>query len=313
MEGTNLSTTHDLETFRREGMLTLPQVIDASEITTLRQRFWDEVEETFAIREDAPDTWFDRSHTPPAALRSRRLSGMNPVMERLRSAKALDAAQSAIQNEADRLFGAGRWEPLEKWYSLVSFPGTESNWSVPRTSWHNDEPIVVGDNEPWSIFVFVFLDRVEREMGPTLAITGSHRRGEAIAAEKGVHDEREVRAFEHANGGFLDDPGALRILPVGSLLPELAATDTWFGDLVGDLVGDPAGEGSEDQRLQQFVQTGTVHQGPEDSEVTSRVVDITGNAGDIIMFDPRCLHSYSANVSTLPRQVLRLDLRRTAL
>ncbi len=297
MAGNDRPDSENLARFRDDGVVRLCDVVAGNDITKLRSDFWHEVDQKFSIREDDPDTWFSNPHNP-AGNGSRRLSGMNPVMADLRENNKLLAAEAAIQVEVDRLFGAGRWKPLHKWYSLLTFPGEQTRWSLPHTSWHNDEPIVVGDNEPWSIFVFVFLDRVERSTGPTVAITGSHRRGEAIASEKGVRSEREVRAFDHVNSGLFADPGNLRLLPVGQLLPELTSTNEWFRDLVADT--------ADVRRVERYMGEGTAHGG-----IDSRVVDLTAEAGDVIIFDPRCLHTYSANVSDRPRQILRIDFRRT--
>jgi len=299
MAGTTRSASQSLQTLRDDGVLTLPHTIGTDEIAEIRGHFWSEVEQQFAVREDDVDTWFANPHNPAGDARARRLSGMNPVMQRLGANGTLRGAEDAIQTELDAIFGPNRWGPLDKWYSLVSFPGTEGSWTVPSTSWHNDEPIVMADHEPWSLFAFLFLDRVDRDTGPTLAVTGTHRRGQMLAAQRGVQNERDVRAFADVNSEIVSDPGALRILRVGTLLPELAATDDWFGDLVA--------EESTDDREQRFMQSGTSHQG-----IQSRVVDLSADAGDVIIFDPRCLHTFSANISNRPRQVLRLDFQRLA-
>lgn len=297
MAGPNGPTSQNLSTFRETGVLRLPNAIDEAVLATLKGHFWDQVGETFAISEHDADTWFANPHNPAGDSRGRRLSAMNPVMNSLRSADRLAAAESSIRAAIDDLFGPDRWKPLDKWYSLLSFPGSEQAWTVPRNSWHNDEPIVVGDHEPWSIFVFVFLDSVERTTGPTLAITGSHRRGEIIATEHAVRDESQVRAFDR---GLISEPGNVRLLPVGQLLPALTSTDAWFRELV-----EADSSGDREQRM--------VGAGTKRGDIESRVVDLIGDAGDIVLFDPRCLHTFSANVSTRPRQVLRLDFLRTTL
>ncbi len=283
--------------FREDGLVHVPTAIDGGTIAELRSAFWQLVEDKFAIREDDPESWFLNPHNPAGGARGRRLSGMNSIMEDLVINGLLSTAQAAIQQTVDATFNAGRWEPLDRWYSLLSFPGTETVWDVPHGAWHNDLPIVVDDPEPWSIFVFVFLDVVERNTGPTVAITGSHRRGELIAADQGRAIPREVRAFDSVNSGLVADPTTLRLLPVGDLLPELTATDQWFGELL-----EPS---LEEHRQQSLLETGTTQ-----FDITSRVHPITGAPGDIALMDPRLLHTASANVSERPRQVLRLDFRR---
>lgn len=294
--GMEHEASRNVATFQEDGVLALPGVVSEGEVTILKGRFWHEIGQSFEISEHETATWLANPHNPAGDSRGRRLTGMNPVMESLRRTEALAPAQAAVRDVIDAIFGPGRWEPMHMWYSLLSFPGGDLAWTIPQDSWHNDEPIVVGDREPLSIFAFVFLDRVERETGPTLAITGSHRRGQVIASERGVVDERQVQAFDR---GLHLDPGTVRILPVGQLLPELTATDEWFEDLVGH------DDGAE--REQRFVVDGTKH-----GDIESRVVELVGDAGDVVLLDPRCLHTFSANISKRPRQILRLDFRRTA-
>ena len=42
-----------------------------------------------------------------------------------------------------------------------------------------------------------------------------------------------------------------------------------------------------------------------------RVVELTGAAGDVVLMDPRCLHTVSANVSRRPRLQMKLTCGRT--
>lgn len=81
------------------------------------------------------------------------------------------------------------------------------------------------------------------------------------------------------------------------VLDPLVQEDPWFQALLQ--------EGSPDQRIQRFLEEGNTLHGIE-----QKAIPLTGAAGDIIVMDPRCLHTFSANVSNLPRQVLRLDFRR---
>ncbi len=44
--------------------------------------------------------------------------------------------------------------------------------------------------------------------------------------------------------------------------------------------------------------------------VPLRVVELTGAAGDVVLMDPRCLHTVSANVGRRGRLQMRLTCRR---
>ena len=287
----------DIETFRREGLLALRNVIDKEFVDALKHDVWQLIDRSFGIREGDPVSWFERFDDPVIKERGYRLSGMNDVMAELQSKGSLEPCLAAIEEQVASIFGVGRWAPLDKWYSLLSFPGAESQWNVPHQRWHSDEPIVVGDPEPWSLFAFVFLDVVDQATGPTVAVAGSHRRGEVLADRDGVVDGRQVRAFHHVNRDVVTDPDALRLLPVGSLLDRLAETDQWFVDLSTD--------GATHDRVEQFISNGTSADGTH-----CHVAEISGGPGDVVLFDPRCLHAPSGNVSGRPRQVLRIDLRR---
>lgn len=169
---------------------------------------------------------------------------------------------------------------------------------MPHQSWHNDEPTVVEDAEPWSLFVFVFLDDVSAEMGATTVVSGSHRRIASLAKTLGTsNNEALINAFEAVNSGLFESPNDITLLPMDQVLEPLIQEDPWFQTLVS--------EGPSDKRIQRFLEEGSSLHGIE-----QKVVPLTGTAGDIIVFDPRCLHTFSANVSNLPRQVLRLDFRR---
>jgi ectoine hydroxylase-related dioxygenase (phytanoyl-CoA dioxygenase family) len=219
-------------------------------------------------------------------------------MRDLKASGKFDEIERAIQPAIDNVFGTHAWRPLDLWYSLLSFSGSETVWNVPHKSWHSDEPCVVGDVEPWSLFVFVFLDDVSADMGATTVVSGSHRRIASLAKTLGTpNNEALINAFESVNSGLFENPKDVTLLPMDQVLEPLIQEDPWFQALVN--------EGSPDKRIQRFIDEGSTQNGIE-----QKVVPLTGTAGDIIVFDPRCLHTFSANVSNFPRQVLRLDFRR---
>lgn len=295
MTTTVLSTRED---FRNKGVLKLSNVIDIEKVADARTHLWQQVNRKFGIRIDEPSTWFSDINNPVGGARAKRLNGMGSIMRDLKASGKLDEIEHAIQPAIDRVFGAHTWRPLDLWYSLLSFPGSESRWNVPHQSWHNDEPTVVGDADPWSLFVFVFLDDVSAEMGATTVVSGSHRRIASLAKTLGTsNNEALINAFEAVNSGLFENPNDVTLLPMDQILEPLIKEDPWFQALVN--------EGSPEQRIQQFIEQGSSLHGIE-----QKVVPLTGTAGDIIVFDPRCLHTFSANVSNLPRQVLRLDFRR---
>ncbi|MGJ8645690.1 MAG: phytanoyl-CoA dioxygenase family protein [Marinomonas colpomeniae] len=297
MESTSIN---QLETFQDTGFLKLSNVIDAEKITKLRGQFWHEVNNKFGISLSDPSTWFRNPSNPIGGSGAKRLNGMGPMMRDLKVSGKFDAIEEMMQSAIDPIFGDNAWHPLDLWYSLLSFPGSETKWNVPHKSWHNDEPIVVGDSNPWSLFVFLLLDDVSVDMGATAVVSGSHRRAEKLAERIASSDqEATIKAFDSVNSGLINDPKNTRLLTTDNLLEPLTQEDSWMKALVT--------EGTPEQRIKQFVQEGGSYHGIE-----QKMVSLTGSAGDIIILNPRCLHSTSANISTLPRQIVRLDFRRHA-
>ncbi|MEP3349072.1 MAG: phytanoyl-CoA dioxygenase family protein [Marinomonas sp.] len=297
MESTSNS---QLETFQKTGFLKLSNVIDAERITKLRDQFWHEINNTFGISLSDPSTWFHNPSNPVGGSSAKRLNGMGPMMRDLKASGKFDAIEEMMQSAIDPIFSDNTWRPLDLWYSLLSFPGSETKWNVPHKSWHNDEPIVVGDPNPWSLFVFLLLDDVSVDMGATAVVSGSHRRAEQLAERIASSDqEAAIKAFSSVNSGLINDPKNTRLLTTDNLLEPLTQEDPWMKALVT--------EGMPEQRIKQFVQEGGTYH-----DIEQKVVSLTGSAGDIIILNPRCLHSFSANVSKLPRQIIRLDFRRHA-
>lgn len=292
------TTVSKLEDFQNKGVLKLSNVIDVEKVANIQTLLWQEVHHKFGIHIDDPSTWFSNTNNPIGDARAKRLNGMGSIMRELKASGKMDEIECEIQSAIDQVFGAQSWQPLDLWYSLLSFPGSESVWNVPHQSWHCDEPAVVGDAEPWSLFVFVLLDNVTTDMGATTVISGSHRRAERLAKTLGTsNNEALINAFESVNSGLFESPKDVTLLPMDQVLDPLIQEDPWFQELVQ--------KGSPDQRIQRFIKEGSsLH------DIEQKVVTLTGVAGDIIVFDPRCLHTFSANVSNLPRQVLRLDFRR---
>ncbi|QUX94149.1 hypothetical protein C0J08_01445 [Marinomonas sp. CT5] len=286
------------EDFQNKGVLKLSNVINMEKIVEVQSSLWQEVKHKFSIDIDESSTWFANPSNPIGDARAKRLNGMGSIMRDLKASGKLNEIEGDIQSAIDQVFGAQSWQPLDLWYSLLSFPGSESAWNVPHKSWHCDEPAVVGDAKPWSLFVFVFLDEVRTEMGATSVVSGSHRRIASLANTLGTcHNEALIDAFKSVNSGLIESPKDVKLLPMDQALEPLVQQDPWFQALVK--------EDSADKRIQRLMKEGSSL-----DDIEQKVVTLTGVAGDIIVFDPRCLHTFSANVSGLPRQVLRIDFRR---
>lgn len=134
-------------------------------------------------------------------------------------------------------------------------------------------------------------------MGPTLVVSGSHRRAQYLVDKEGAPNPSLIKAFDTNPSPLIKRPEVAKLLAPSELMKLLSNKDSWFKELGSD--------GPPEQRINSFMKQGT-----NVNDIQSKVVELTGNAGDIIILDPRCLHSISSNISKLPREVLRLDFRR---
>jgi hypothetical protein len=184
---------------------------------------------------------------------------------------AFASLPDALRRAADGVFGADVWSPADERGGLAApnypIPGV---WSVPHQAWHVDEPTTAGCARSWGLLGFVFLDEVEPGGGATVMLAGSQRRLLALASAS---------------------PGGL--ITTDEALAALSASDSWFADLLQP--GDPA------ERRRRYIEDGHVSAG-----VPLRVVELTGAEGDVVLMDPRCLHTVSANVSHRARLTMRM-------
>jgi hypothetical protein len=250
--------------FSELGILRLPGIVPAEDVACMRGRLWEALEERHGIRPDDETTW---SIARPCHLQKIGRSG---------AFEALD--QPALLEAVDELLGSGQWRAPAHWGPpLVVFPSPDAEWNVPHQVWHLDSPVSGSDPRPPGLRAFAFLEKVEPRGGATAIVAGSHRRVYELAREKAPD-------------------GLLRSKPQGLLRSkqvrnELAATEPWVEALFAP--GDP------DARIARFLDEGTVSAG-----IPLRVVEATGEPGDVTLMDLRCLHSLTDNVGRRPRLVI---------
>ncbi len=256
------------EKFKTEGLLKVENYFSKDLIEKVHSALWEEISTQFGIRLE------DKSTHPKPSLDNQdvvRLNNMNPVMRNLQGDGVFKEIEEEISSFLSESFPDSLWKVNESWYSLINFPGNKKTWEVPKNSWHNDIPIVSREVLPWSIFVFIPLDEVAIDHGPTLVIPRSHLEGLKLADEFGVYDKNSIDAFKSTNKDLALDFKTTKLLPVGKLLPLLREGGVFT---------------------------------PEKS-----FKPLIGGVGDMILFDPRGLHTGSSNISNSPRQMIRIDFR----
>jgi hypothetical protein len=190
----------------------------------------------------------------------------------LKAAKR-DPLQARILTERVRgvlgdLLGEDAWSPPRDWgRPLVTFPEPGA-WDVPARLWHWDNDGDLHLDRPRGLFVVSFIGSVAPHGGGTLILSGSPR---LLAGQE-------------------------RLIPAGQPRPSIATlrdrfhrSHPWLMALTG-LAPSPA------DRIAAFMDGETVVDG-----VPLRVIELTGEPGDMVFCHPVMVHCVGPNRGTRPR------------
>jgi ectoine hydroxylase-related dioxygenase (phytanoyl-CoA dioxygenase family) len=170
-----------------------------------------------------------------------------------------------VQDELERLLGTG-WG-VGQWGLLVTFPRFGAQWTVPGHGWHLDMP--ARDSDVLDVVrAFAYLNDVRPGGGGTCVVAGSHRVASALVRRSGESaiSSRDVRK-------------------------SLRRQHRWFYELMKP-EESPA-------RVARFVDEGADVDG-----VPVRVVELSGEPGDVALWHPGLLHAASPNCADEPRFML---------
>jgi hypothetical protein len=192
----------------------------------------------------------------------------------LRDAKR-DPLQHAIASDrvlaaVGDLLVAVPWSPPRNWgIVLITFPDRASHaWTLPAAGWHYDFDLLENASEMRGLQVFAFAGDVAPRGGGTLVVEGSHRVLQRFVAALSA-DERRADHQTLRRRALRHDPW-LRML-IGRDPQPPSRVDFFLAD-TGDSRGIPL-----------------------------RVVELTGEPGDVILCHPLLLHAAARNVARVPR------------
>ena len=211
----------------------------------------------------------------PDTWGARRVAGFHDLPK---SENFEQIGSPAVREALDNLLGEGNWQRPERWGSLlVTFPESTAPWNLPHKSWHLDFPAPARVQGLFAVRLFVCLAKLRPAGGGTLFLAGSHRLVQDLADKEAGEKLRSAEARE----------GLIRNHP-------------WVKGLC-----------SFDQkvdRVQQFMKDGA-----EIGDVNVRVIEMTGEAGDVFMTHPLMLHAGSMNCAQSPRLVLSSTVYRAGV
>jgi hypothetical protein len=181
----------------------------------------------------------------------------------------------AICSALDDLFGPGGWKRPPRWgQPLVTFP-TERKWEVPHAAWHLDAPASRSSPKLPGVILFTYLAPVLAGGGGTVVLAGSHRIVEAFAASASPTDEGRS----------------------GDIRRKLMRAEPWLRALWS--------RDDKTDRMRRFMLQGAVTRG-----VKLRVVELTGEPGDVIIWHPWLFHCATSNSRSHLRLMLRQPIDR---
>jgi hypothetical protein len=199
-------------------------------------------------------------------------SSWRPVVGNLKAAKR-DPGQGAIltgtvRGVLDDLLGAGTWSPPRDWgVTLVTVP-EPGDWELPTRLWHWDNPCEPHLDRMRGLFVVTFIGPVAPRGGGTLIISGSPR-----------------LLIEQQRALSVDQRLALG----GKPWERFGRSHPWLSALTGQ------GPSPAD-RAAAFMDEETIVDG-----VPLRVVELTGEPGDMVFCHPVMLHCAARNRGDWPR------------
>jgi|HubBroStandDraft_2_1064218.scaffolds.fasta_scaffold28980_2 hypothetical protein len=262
-------TPEQRQQFLDDGVVRVPNALPHDAVEAMASRIWAALGRQLGAVRDRPETW------PP--------DGQPQLQQMARAGLFAPVLGAGVRGLLDDFFARREWaqpSPYEPRPLGVRFPTPDRKWNVPTLHWHLDRaesdqslPVGVADR-PWPgcVRLFAYLGVVGARGGGTFYVSGSHRAITLLAAEMRPAQERINSA---------------------RLVEKLKARSPWVAELCS--------KGKEDDgRVQRFMEEGADFQG-----VPLRVAEMTGEPGDVILWHPNLLHTYSpANNASTPRLVL---------
>ena len=173
-----------------------------------------------------------------------------------------------VRGVFDDLLGKAAWSPPGDWgRCLATFP-EPGTWQVPARLWHWDNPCELHLDHPRALFVVSFIGPVAPRGGGTLILSGSPRLL--------IQQERRMPASQRRGSG-------------ARLRERFHRSHPWLMALTGQ-APSPA------DRIAAFTDRKTIVEG-----VPLRVVELTGEPGDMVFCHPVMVHCVAPNRGARPR------------
>ena len=155
-------TAQQIEVFRSEGWLFLPEVFDAEEVSLLK------AEAEAIYRQHRPEVWREKSGAPRTAFAAHTYSEPFRVL----------GAHPRLIRPVEQIFGEKLYMHQFKINAKSAFTGEVWQWHQDYGTWKRDD----GMPEPRAMNISVFLDEVMHINGPLLLVPKSQTAGNLKAS-----------------------------------------------------------------------------------------------------------------------------------
>jgi Phytanoyl-CoA dioxygenase (PhyH) len=211
----------------------------------------------------------------PATWQAQRITGTHDLPK---SVTFEEIGCPTVCEALDDLLGRGNWQRPARWASLlVSFPDSAGRWDIPHKTWHLDFPASRSMSGLFAVRIFICLAKLGAGGGGTVFVAGSHRLVPSLASEGAADRLRSADARRAL---------IRRYLWVKALCS--------FDEKVA--------------RVQQFMNRSAMV-----GEAELRVVEMTGDPGDIVLAHPLIMHAPASNCATVPRMALTSTVYRSGV
>jgi hypothetical protein len=217
------------------------------------------------------DEWWCELAEAHGVMRDDRAT-WRPILGDLKRAKRSPIQQkiatARVRGVIDDLLGAGNWRPPRDWgRALATFP-EPGGWDVPTGLWHWDSPCGWHGEALNALFVVCFVGSVAPRGGGTLLLSGSPRllmrQDAALTPEEQQGDAATRRDLFHRSHPWL--------MALTGKAPSPADRIAAFMDIETEIDG-----------------------------VAARVVELTGEPGDMVFCHPAIVHCVAPNRGAQPR------------
>ncbi|MGH7924731.1 MAG: phytanoyl-CoA dioxygenase family protein [Candidatus Binatus sp.] len=224
---------------------------------------------------DALRRHYDVRPNAPDSWHAERIAGAHDLPK---SATLPQVASPTVRATLDDLLGRGNWQSPQRWGSLlVTFPESREPWNVPHQAWHLDLPRSRSTPGLFALRIFTCLANLPAGAGGTLFIQGSHRLVENLPWIEGIERMHSADARK-----------------------ALIRTCPWVKELCS--------KDMSDGRVKRFMERTEAFEGVE-----LRVIEMTGEPGDVLLTNPLLLHAGAKNCAAVPRIVLSSTVFRSGV